>query len=169
MVQCFNITYCIDLNITKKVNYTYIEENRLEEGFVGYRYRVECTCKVKYQDPPLDMSFLKGIFKAEILDFCDHATIIDYQDPFLKQIINPADYTEVIGEELKRKQFLIKNSKIGKLCITPFKPSSENLAKAWYESINNKMTNINPTFEVKFEKIKVWETNNWYTEYQPNI
>ncbi|QFT54279.1 6-carboxytetrahydropterin synthase [Microbulbifer sp. THAF38] len=169
MAQHFNITYCIDLNITKKVNYAYIEDNYLEEGFVGYRYRVECTCRVKYQDPPTDMSFLKTIFRAEIQDLCDHATIIDSQDPFLKEIISSNEYTSIINQQQNKPHFILKSSKVGKLCITPFKPSSENLAKAWYEAIREKITTHNSGPDIKFEKIKVWETNNWYTEYSANL
>ncbi|WP_444889798.1 6-carboxytetrahydropterin synthase [Microbulbifer sp. DLAB2-AA] len=169
MPQYFNITYCLDLNITKKVNYAYIEDNKLEEGFVGYRYRVECTCRAKYQDPPTDMSFLKKIFKAEIQDLCDHATIIDYQDPFLKEIINSIEYMGIIYQQQKKAQFIQANSKIGKLCITPFKPSSENLAKAWHGAIHQRVAANSSDLDINFEKIKVWETNNWYTEFSVDL
>lgn len=132
----------------------------------GHRYVIEATCEGptissgEQTGMVMDFSFLKDCMMKVIHEPCDHGCIFWKDDPMLGP---RAPYTTEGSH--------IHSDVVGwKLCIIPFVPTAENLARMWYNELEHEIWAF---FQMQSEiltppkltRVTVYETPNcvaWY-------
>ena len=115
----------------------------------GHRYTIQATCigplaeSGPEQGMILDFSFLKEEMMAEIDAPCDHGLILWEKDAFLKILV---DYD-------------------GKLYITSFVPTAENLARHWFDRLSPRVT-ARSQGRARLKRVRVLETPNCWADYE---
>jgi 6-pyruvoyltetrahydropterin/6-carboxytetrahydropterin synthase len=161
-VSTFNITKEIGLDMGHRVT-NHASKCR---NVHGHRYRVEAVIggnlfnEGSQEGMVLDFGFLKQALTEAIHDVCDHGMMFWSKDPVL----------ESLDPELKKMaDSLILQSKsyacittqhepgFGKLLISNFVPTAENLSKYWFEVLQVKINEMGYP-QVQVVEMRVWET-----------
>lgn len=141
----------------------------------GHRYTIQ-ACVVgdlfeegEQQGMVLDFGFLKEVMMDHIDAPCDHGMILWVDDPFTEKFIGGGfdkylcDIRQ-IREAVYAEGYVLDSGKFGKLYLVPFVPTAENLAKHWFERLQEPVKQrCQGLGELKY--IKVWETPNSFAIY----
>lgn len=118
----------------------------------GHRYTVQAECqgplfdKGEQQGMVLDFGFLKELMMDEIDGPCDHGMILWSQDPVLPLVQQAG----------------------GKVYVTDFVPTAENLARHWYERLAPRVRERSDG-QATLTGVVVWETPNCFSAYRPEV
>ncbi len=112
----------------------------------------------------VDFGFLKQEMLAAIDNFFDHGMILWRRDELTLATLSSADL-EQIDQQIKDADpdrgfgFLRQTKFWGKLVVTPFVPTAENLAKLWYKLLEPRVIERSEG-KAEISHVKVWETPN---------
>ena len=108
----------------------------------------------------IDFGFLQKAMMDTIDEYCDHGMVLWIEDP-LVPILYPEIVQLIDWKNADQVQFFPQGtSATGKLVLTPFVPTAENLAKWWFELLQT-ATPVG----ISMISVKVWETPNCYSVY----
>jgi 6-pyruvoyltetrahydropterin/6-carboxytetrahydropterin synthase len=133
----------------------------------GHRYTIEATVESdklqtsgEQEGMVYDFGFLKDIMLDTIDRICDHGMCLWEEDPLLP-LLYPEAYKLLAKTRAADSQFFPAGTcAAGKLVVVPFVPTAENLAKWWYELLEQKTP-----IGVNMKSVKVWETPFCYSIY----
>lgn len=156
----------------------------------GHRYKITAICSGglfsggEQEGMVLDFGFLKDEMMETIDKFCDHGTVLWDKDE-LVDIIYPESrellkdiYAHALDQKKLQKQkeisliggsFAIPQGicKAGKLVITPFVPTAENLARWWFDLLLPRVIERSDG-RATLQELQVWETPNCSASYKLN-
>jgi 6-pyruvoyltetrahydropterin/6-carboxytetrahydropterin synthase len=135
----------------------------------GHRYQIEATVEADVLQTEgvqtgmvMDFGFLKDLMMDTIDRLCDHGMIMYDNDPLLFTVY-PECQSAVLsqGVHLTTSNYLhFSTCEAGKLTVVGFIPTAENLARWWFELLQQKSP-----LGIQMKSIKVWETPNCYSIY----
>ena len=137
----------------------------------GHRYVVDVTITDELatcgssEGMCLDFSILKKVLNQCIDNICDHSLVLWDQDP-LVDVLKEMDYSDTSVEytaETTRALVYEEGFVNGKTVLVNFIPTSENLAKWWFELISFYIYQYSDTATVL--KVRVYETPSCYSDY----
>ncbi len=114
----------------------------------GHRYTVQATCAGTLQTVGaqtgmvLDFGFLKDEMMSVIDEPCDHAMLVWCEDPLLDRFQDCC----------------------GKLCIIPYVPTAENLARYWFDLLEPRVDSRTRGL-ARLARLRVYETPNCWADY----
>lgn len=137
----------------------------------GHRYTIEAHCsgilgEGESSGITLDFKFLKEEMMHAIHDPCDHGMILRYDDWLLKALAPDIadEAADAISKGLGHFYSTSHWNKGLKLCVLPFVPTAENLAKFWFELLVPNVIHRSDERAI-LEKIVVHETPNCLAVY----
>ena len=159
----FTATRIIGIDMGHRVTYHGSKCRNLH----GHRYTIEATVGAEElhvsgeeQGMVMDFGFLKKAMMDTIDEYCDHGMVLWIEDP-LVPILYPEIVQLIDWKNADQVQFFPQGtSATGKLVLTPFVPTAENLAKWWFELLQT-ATPVG----ISMISVKVWETPNCYSVY----
>lgn len=119
----------------------------------GHRYRWEVTVEADELDSigfVIDFKELKDILNATV-NKVDHAFLFHNKDPIIVELINPEKFLRAT------------HSGDGRVFILDFNPTSENILNWMAVKIEDKLP-----LHIHLHRIKLWETSNSYTIWNPS-
>lgn len=137
----------------------------------GHRYRIEAWCagplatQGEQTGMVLDFGFLKDVMMAEIDAPCDHGLILWIGDPFTPDF-RPPVLTGVSELHCDEYGYWAGHGHFGKLYLVPFVPTAENLARHWFERLEQPVKERSDGL-ADLVGVKVWETPNCWAAYGP--
>jgi len=135
----------------------------------GHRYQIEATVEADTLQTEgvqtgmvMDFGFLKDLMMDTIDRLCDHGMIMYDKDPLLF-VVYPECQSAVLSQDghltaSNYKHFALCEA--GKLTVVNFIPTAENLARWWFELLQQKSP-----LGIQIKSVKVWETPNCYSIY----
>ncbi len=141
----------------------------------GHRYQIEATVEADALQTEgvqtgmvMDFGFLKDLMMDTIDRLCDHGMIMSFDDPLLPILYHEEPITNEhflwsIDGSLPAYAFMHFEQgryEAGKLTVVNFIPTAENLARWWFELLQQKSP-----LGIQMKSIKVWETPNCYSIY----
>lgn len=144
----------------------------------GHRYVIQATCagEVQQGGPQdgmiLDFSFLKEEMMAEIDASCDHALIMQYNDPILRTLMPLSDLESARvafeGDDASPFVFHSLDERstgiLYKIYLIPYAPTAENLARHWFEKLAPRVEHRSAG-KAHLRMVRVWETPNCYADH----
>jgi hypothetical protein len=163
------ISYRVTFNAARHVELCKDTVDVVEEGnLCGYRYEVDVCCRHKYLLPIIDFSFLKSKFAEVIRNCFDHGFIIAYDDILINKIFDKRRLAEILKvTDFHHGAYWHGMSHFGKTTILPYPPISEYLARFFFE-LMGEFKEVKLSEYICLERVRVWETPNWYSEYPAN-
>ncbi len=120
----------------------------------------------------LEFSFLKEVMMDHIDRLCDHGMILSVQDEYCRQFLSPTSFSEaltLLGVSKKFSNHYFREGNRGaptKLLVVPFLPTAENLARFWFELMEDDIERLS-NGQAKLVSVEVWETPNCSAYYYP--
>jgi 6-pyruvoyltetrahydropterin/6-carboxytetrahydropterin synthase len=136
----------------------------------GHRYEIHATCQSKTLQASgpekgmvVDFAVLREELENQITALCDHGLIIDVDDQTVTQMLG---VPEIDIQWVKRQGAAKAVSNVAdfKVYLVPFPPTSEHLAKHWYELMSASLK-ARTDGHVTVKKIRVYETPNCYADF----
>ncbi len=136
----------------------------------GHRYRIIIECEgslveTGISDPQegmvIDFGFLKNLLMDQIDRVFDHGTCLWRQDPIVLATLSN-EQLEWIDESLFKQEenyilWPAQHKFWGKIVISKYVPTAENLAMMWYNRIKGLVAEITEQ-RARLLKVTVWET-----------
>jgi 6-pyruvoyltetrahydropterin/6-carboxytetrahydropterin synthase len=141
----------------------------------GHRYKIEAHCVGEVEGDEddeqrgmvIDFKFIKEGLLKWVHNPCDHGLIMRYNDPLLKRL-SPESFDEAqeaIGKHGATSLAIGAWWSVGlKLVILKDTPTAENLAKLWFNMLEDHVQEASEG-RADLSKIVVWETPNCCAEY----
>jgi 6-pyruvoyltetrahydropterin/6-carboxytetrahydropterin synthase len=145
----------------------------------GHRYRIVAHCEgMKTQEEGngnpqegmlVDFGFLKDEMMRFIDGMCDHGITLWRQDPLVVATLTNEQLEAVDDSIHKAGQALILRQEFwGKICVVPFVPTAENLAKWFYKLLKNRVWERSSGYASLYA-VTVWETPNCSAVYENHV
>jgi len=137
----------------------------------GHRYIIQATiqgnlCTTQGDSSEgmvLDFGFIKELMMIWIHEFHDHLLILWRHDKALPKKL-ATDCVVYFDKEFG--SFIMNDEILGRLLITNFIPTAENLAAYWFHLLNSKLGNKTV---FKLTKVRVYETPNCWADYNLEV
>lgn len=141
----------------------------------GHRYKIDVAIqgdlheKGSQEGMVLDYGVIKRVLMEKIDALFDHGTALWSRDPLVAHELGPI----YEGLAAKAAKFGYVGSPIGwkwgKLVLTYDVPTAENLAKLWFNIIQEEIERYLHDFDSRLYSVTVWETPNCSATYRPNV
>lgn len=142
-----------DLSNSRGCEFTPSNQENKCTNIHGHSYKIEVIFtadNLDKQDMIMDFYHVKNMLK-DYIDYLDHSIMLDRNDPIAEDFLK-----------------LANKYGISRVRVLNFHPTSENLAKHFYEYIENLLKQKNIT-DVRIYKVIVHETESGCAEYRKDI
>ncbi len=164
--ETFEISREIGIDMGHRVTYHGSKCRNLH----GHRYKIHAICDGplisggEQDGMVLDFGFLKDEMMQQIDEVHDHGTTLWVQDPLLGTFIGDENVAVCADHVLTNGYDMPLSSITGKLCVVPFVPTAENLAKFWFDHMVPRVAERSGNM-ASLKRIDVWETPNCMASY----
>ncbi len=117
----------------------------------------------------LDFGFLKEEMQNHIAEHFDHAFVFWVDDVLCRRMfgLEDDDFGKPIIDQVRTTgAFFGACSEGTKICVMPFVPTAEALAKYWYDTLSPFVAKRSND-QARLVNLKVWETPNCWASYGP--
>lgn len=168
-------THLISREIGIDAGHRVTDHNSKCRNLHGHRYAIQAWCRGPLFSSGeqcgmvLDFSFLKDEMMSQISVKFDHAFIFWMQDALCRTMFGLDD--DCLGETVdlivKQEGFFAGSGRGGsKICVVPFVPTAECLARFWFSLIAPRVIERSSS-KACLVCVKVWETPNCWAAYGP--
>lgn len=139
----------------------------------GHRYNIQAICEGslftagEQEGMVLDFGFLKEEMMNEIHDPCDHGFLFWIHDELCWDMFRRDHHnfeSEVYDQVARHGAYCGPGRADTKICILPFVPTAENLARFWFTRLVPRVI-ARSDGTARLVGMKVWETPNCWAFY----
>jgi len=136
----------------------------------GHRYTVQACVKGtlfpsgEQEGMVLDFGFLKELMMEHIDEPCDHGMTLWVDDPLVGTMFLTPEQLVMAKYSIETSGYWLGYGNGGKLYLVPFVPTAENLARHWFQRLQQPVASRTQG-QGEISYVKVWETPNGIAKY----